>query len=49
MMPGGSLEQLSWPFESMKKAQKFCAIANYEHRFIPSALPHVLERFKKGG
>jgi hypothetical protein len=37
MMPGGSLEQLSWPFESMKKAQKFCAIANYDNRFIPSA------------
>jgi hypothetical protein len=48
MMPGGSLEQLSWPFENMKKAQKFCAIANYEHRFIPSALPHILERFRKG-
>jgi hypothetical protein len=49
MLDNGEIEQLSFPFESMKKAQEFCAIANYEHRFIPSALPHIRERFNKEG
>jgi hypothetical protein len=49
MLDDGELEQLSWPFPSMKKAQEFCAIANYDLLFIPSALPHILERFKRGG
>ena len=47
MLDDGELEQLSFPFPSMEKAQKFCAIANYDNRFIPSALPHIRERFKK--
>jgi len=42
-------EQLSWPFDCIKKAQEFCAIANYDLRFIPSALPHIHERLAEGG
>jgi hypothetical protein len=49
VLENGELEQLSFPFGSMEKAQKFCAIANYDNRFIPSALPHIRERFNKGG
>jgi len=49
MLDDGEIEQLSFPFESMKKAQEFCAIANYDNRFIPSALPHIRERFNKEG
>jgi hypothetical protein len=49
MLDDGEIEQLSFPFESMKMAQEFCAIANYDNRFIPSALPHIRERFNKGG
>jgi hypothetical protein len=49
VLDDGALEQLSFPFESIKKAQEFCAIANYGNRFIPSALPHIRERFNKEG
>ncbi len=49
VLDDGALEQLSFPFESIKKAQEFCAIANYDNRFIPSALPHIRERFNKEG
>lgn len=41
----GELEQLSFPFDNIEKAQQFLAIANYSLKFIPSALPHVQERF----
>jgi hypothetical protein len=41
----GELEQLSFPFETIEKAQQFLTIANYGLKFIPSALPHVQERF----
>jgi len=40
----GELEQLSFPFDSLEKAQQFLAIANYRLKFIPSALPHIQER-----
>ena len=48
MTPDGP-EQLSWPFDCMEKAQEFCAIANYDLRFIPSALPHIHKRLAEGG
>lgn len=40
----GELEQLSFPFDSLEKAQQFLAIANYRLKFIPSVLPGVLEK-----
>jgi len=49
MLDSGEIEQLSFPFLSIEKAQKFCAIANYDNRFIPSALLHIREQFNKGG
>jgi hypothetical protein len=45
----GELEQLSFPFPSIDTARRFLAIANYRLGFIPSVLPHILERFQKKG
>jgi hypothetical protein len=41
----GFLEQLSYPFPTIEMAKQYLSIANYELRFIPSALPVINERF----
>lgn len=42
----GQVETLSFPFEDRLVAERFLAIARYDLGFVPSALPHVAERFR---